>query len=164
VSAVVRWFLRGFFPVAAALALCAALTGCMPKAKTPIARHIAHGAMLAVAYGVRTATDLCLVEVNRIDATGDEVRAVTLAEKCRTNYKTAYKALNAAAWALDGWGNADANGKAVCAVAEATVSLRLTIEVLRQAGVVDLPREVGDGLAAASFLADQVESRVCEVH
>jgi hypothetical protein len=158
VSAVVRWFIRGFFPVVAVLAVA-----CTPS-RSPIARHIAHGAVLAVAQGMVVATDVCLVEAKRIDSTGDEVAAVALAEKCAANYKLARKALVVAAYAVDGWGDAAANGKAVCAVSEATAALRLTIEVLRTAGVVDLPREVGDGLAAASFIAEQVESRSCEVH
>lgn len=139
-----------------------ALLGCRP-ALSP--RHLARGAVLSVAQAVRVGDHVCASKARAIyaDGEGDVEAALALATKCAKGYDLARKSLIAAAYAVDAWGSAEASGKAVCAVSEATAGLRLIIAALRESGVVTLPGEVADGMAAAQWIADQVQGGQCEV-
>jgi hypothetical protein len=125
-----------------------ALVACRDPA-TP--RHAAHGAVLAVAQATRIAAELCEAKATSIYESGDKPAAYALIEKCEHGYAVAVPAIRAAAYAVDAWGAAETNGKAACAVSGAMIGLREIVEAVTVAGV-KLPREVDDGIQAASWL------------
>ena len=114
-------------------------------------RHAAHGAVLAVAQATRLTAELCEEEATAEYEAGKKDAAYALIEKCKHGYQIAVPAVRAAAYAVDAWGNAEKNGQAACAVGEAMVGLRELVYAVQGAGV-KLPREVDDGIQAASWL------------
>lgn len=152
-------------PVLPLLALGALmLLGCPPAAKSPSAQAVAALAVNSVALGVRIANEACRDRAQAIFVEGDKQRSLELANKCTAEYKTARAALMAAAYAIDGWSDAENHGKALCALSEATTALSLTVEALKAGGVWTPPREVAVALGAAAVLGEMVEGKQCQVH
>ena len=144
--------------VALYLAAVAAI-GCRDP-QTP--RHAAHGAVLAVAQAVHITAELCEAKATATYEGGDHAAAYALIEKCKHGYDVAVPAIRAAAYAVDAWGNVAANGKAACLVSESMMGLREIVEAVSAAGV-KLPREVDDGIQAATWLVQVAGAVECAV-
>jgi hypothetical protein len=127
-----------------AIAIVAVIAGCNP-AKAPVPRHVAHGVVLAVAHAVKAVDLLCAQRAQQLYDDGKQDAALTLADTCAEGYGIARKAVVAAAYAVDAWGDAEANGQALCALGSGVQSLNATVAVVTAAGV-KMPREVTDAL------------------
>lgn len=147
--------------------LALAVAGCglfsAKPAKEPPARYLARGAVLAVAHAVKIVDSVCAERAVGMYKSGDEAGGIALAERCEKAYEAARKGVLAAAYAVDGWADAEDQGRAVCALNEGVAGLRMGIEALRQAGVVDLPKEIGDALAIAQWLSTETTVKQCTV-
>lgn len=151
--------MRRVVPFSVAGVTLGMLMGCPRDPVSP--RHVARGAVLAVAHATRVADHVCAAEAKARIADIDV--SIRLATRCAEGYDVARKALEAAAYAVDAWGAAEDTGAAVCAVSEGAAGLRMMVAALNAAGVVALPAEVHDGLAAAAWMAGVVVGGKCTV-
>ena len=149
-------FLTALCGLLVALAFVAGLAGCPRPAREPVARYMARGAVLAVANAVDILDDGCAQKGRAMFQAGDTVGAVTLLKKCATAYKAARDALIEAAYAVDEWGQAEKNGKAVCALGAGVHGMNAIVAAMRAAGVEKWPPELSDALAAAEYVTASV--------
>lgn len=145
---------------AATLALLLML-GCTPAASPsnePPARAAARSAIMSVAYGTKTAMDLC--ERVAVDmATNDKPTALRVAKACDSGYAETRAALIAAQSAMDVWTDASEKQLA-CAARDAFVGLvaiRDAVSVF-----VAMPQAVDDALGMGRW-ASALAGGVCAV-
>lgn len=143
-----------------AAVLAVALVACAP-AKAPTARHMARGAILAVAQAVKAADHECAAIAKGKYDGGDLDGAIALAEKCQKGYETARHGLLAAAYAVDAWGSSR-DGDVACAVVEGVEGLKVIVAAVQSAGGV-LPVDVADGIDAADWVIKAAGGAACKV-
>lgn len=136
------------------------LVACTP-AKSPTARHMARGAILAVAQAVKVADHECATLAKAKYDGGDLDGAIALAEKCEKGYEAARHGLVAAAYAVDAWGSSH-DGDVACAMVEGVEGLKAIVAAVQSAGGV-LPADVADGIDAADWVVKAAGGAACKV-
>lgn len=125
------------------------------------ARHMARGAILAVAQAVKIADHECASIAQKMLNNEDMAGAIDLAGKCQKGYDIARHGLLAASYAVDAWGSAG-NEQVACAVMEGVDGLQAIVAAVQAAGGV-LPTDIADGIAAAEWIVTVSGGAACRV-
>lgn len=156
---------RHLFALVCVMVIASCLgAACKPTgSKVPTVEYVATLTVNTVALGVSVADEHCAMRARAMYQGGDKDGAIDLATKCSGHYDAARNALMAAAYAVDAWANANARGKAVCALNEAATSLSYIVTAIQKSGAWSPPREVSMALAAVAVLAEMAEAKSCPI-